>query len=175
MVRYTNTQTGETCEKKSYVTAIFDDELGLLAWPNKKSIKTYIDDRLPDEFTWAEKGRIEELKHYILRDNQFLVYRSGNVIKPIEAQQLQNIFGLSQDRARKLIKKLKHFSIIKEVNFNNLVYYSFNPIYGFKDKRITLTLYLIFQEELKDRISPYDRSRFIQQAAELKPMVTIIK
>jgi len=174
-ISYLNQQTGEIHEKKSYVDMLFDEETGYAAWTNKKGTKTYNGNHIPKVFTWAEKGRIEELKHYILRDNQFLVYRSHNVIKPIGVTQLQNIFELSLDRSRKLIRKLKQHSIIKEVNFDNTIYYSFNPIYGIKDKRITLTLFIIFQEELTDMIPPWVISKFIQQAAELKPMVKVIK
>lgn len=174
-VGYTNPITGEHTEKKSYVDMMFDDEAGYIAWTKKKSVKTYIDHPFPKEFTWAEKGRIETLKHYILKDNQFLVYRSNRAIKPIEIKQLCTILELSERRAKLFIKKMKQYVILKEVSFNGMVYYSFNPLYGLKDRRITSTLYLIFQEELQEYLPQWVITKFVEQAEELKPELKVIK
>lgn len=175
MVSYLNPQTGEVIEQKSYVDMMFDYESGYVAWAKKKSIKTYIDRPLPEAFSWADKGRIEELKHYILKDNQFLVYRSGNAIKPIGVSQMASIFELSERRAKSLINKMKKCGIVKEVNLNGVVYYSFNPMYGIKDKRITLTLFLIFQDELKGELPQWVVNKFLEQAEELKPKLIVVK
>lgn len=172
---YLNPKTGEITEHKSYVDMIFDDEAGYVAWAKKKAIKTYIDMPLPKAFSWAEKGKIEALRHYILRDNQFLVYRSGNAIKPMGVQQIGKLLDMSENRTKIFIRKLKHHSVIKEVSLSGVVYYSFNPMYGIKDKRITLTLFLIFQEELKGELPPWVVEKFLEQAEELKPQLTVIK
>lgn len=172
---YEHPYTGEVIEKTSYVDMIYDDETGYVAWAKKKSVKTFIDRPLPDEFNFADKGRVDELKHYILRDNQFLVYRSNAVIKPIGMNQLTRILDLSERRCKLFMKKLKQFGIVKEVSFNGLVYYCFNPLYGMKDKRITLTLFLIFQEELRTELPLWVINKFVEQAVELKPNLKVIK
>lgn len=175
VTQYINHKTGEFFEKRSYVDIMFDDDMGYVAWAKKKSVKSYMDIVLPKEFNWAEIGRIEVLKRYILKDNQFLVYRSHNTIKPMGIAQFSKVFEMSERCTKLLIKKMKKHGIIKEVSFNNQVYYSFNPIYGLKDKRITLTLFMIFQEELKNELPKWVVNKFLEQAAELETKITVLK
>lgn len=175
VVSYKNPITGEVIEKTSYVDMFYDDETGYMAWTKRKGVKTYMDRGLPDELSFADRGRVDELRHYILRDNQFLVYRSNGTIKPIGINQLTKILDLSERRCKLFMKKLKQLVIVKEVNFNGLTYYSFNPIYGMKDKRITLTLFLIFQAELRTELPLWVINKFLEQAEELKPNLRVIK
>ena len=64
LTRYVNTETGEYYDKRQYVDLQFNED-GYLFWNRKGNVKTFLDCRLPKEFTWTERGRIEELKHYI--------------------------------------------------------------------------------------------------------------
>lgn len=175
IIRYTNMQTGETKEKINYVDMQFDDEEGYLFWNRKSHIKTFLDRPLPPVFTWAEKGRINELKNYILRDNQMLVYKSGSVLKPITTKEVCRILEMSDRQARALIKKMKLSGLLKEIKFDGSNYFVFSPIYGLKAKRISLTLYLIFQIELQKVLPEWVINNFLYQARELKPTIKLIK
>lgn len=174
VTRYINTETGEFYDKKQYVDMQFNED-GYLFWNRKAHIKTFIEHPLPKEFSWTEKGRISELKHYILRDNQFLVFRSGNTIKPIGIKEMMKILGMSERQCKALVKKMKKFGIIKEVKFDGLTYFAFNPLYGFKGKRLTLNVYLFFQEELKKVLPNWVVEKFAGEAKLLKPRFQIIK
>lgn len=174
-VTYDNPETGETVSKQSLVDMKFSYTSGYMFYKQKNCIRTFLDNPLPSELTWAEKGRIEALKHYILTDNQFLVYRSNNVIKPITVKELVRILDMSERQCKILIKKLKQYGVIKEVEIGGVIYFSFNPIYGFKDTRINLTVFLMFQSELTKILPQWVINNFTQQAKELDSKIKIIK
>lgn len=174
LIRYVNKDTGEFYDKRQYVDLQFNEE-GYLFWNRKNNVKTFLECKLPKEFSWTEKGRIEELKHYILKDNQFLVYRSGNSIKPLGVQEMMKILEMTERQCRVLIKKMKTFNIVKEVKVDTLTYFTFNPLYGFKGKRLGLNVYLFFQEELKQVLPKWVVEKFVGEAEEIKPLFTIIK
>jgi len=171
---YINQETGEFKEFQQLVDLQFDED-GYLFWNRKANVKTFLEIPIPDIFTWSEKGRINELKHYILKDNQFLVYRSGNVIKPITSIEMCKIIGMSERQCKALVSKMKKAKIIKEIAFDGLVYIAFNPLFGFKEKRLTLNVYLFFQEELSNVLPKWAIDRFSAEALELKPNFKVIK
>jgi len=172
---YINTETGQCFDKQRFVDMQFDDENGYLFWNQKSHVKTFLDSPLPKDFTWAERGRIEELKHYMLQDSQLLVYRSNNCIKPLTVKHFCRILDMSERQCGALIKKMKQAGIIKEVKTNGLTYFAFNPVYGLKAKRISLLMFLWFQEELKKTLPEWAIHKFLEQAKELKPEIEIIK
>lgn len=171
---YINPKNGLQNAKEEWVDIQFDEEEGYLFWNRKSNVKSFLDTPLPTEFTWAERGRIHELKHYLLKDNQCLVYRSGNIIKPITVAEFEKILELSERQAKALIKKMKQHDIIKEMKIDGVIYFVFNPIYGLKGKRLTLNMYLLFQESLQKKLPQWVAFRFAMQAQELKPDLDII-
>jgi hypothetical protein len=174
LVRYTDVETGELSEKKSWVDIVFSDTEGYLARSKKSGVKTYIDKPLPSEFTRSEKGRIAELRHHLLKDNQFLYHRSRKGIKPAEIDDIEQIFKLSRKRALHLIGKMKLHGVIKEVIIDKVKYFTFNPMYGLKGKRISLTTFWIFQKELVKELPVLIIKKFYQQAESVKPVIEII-
>lgn len=174
ITRYINSITGECHDRVSYVSMQFDND-GYLFWAKKNNIKTYLDEPLPPCFTWSERGRIDAIKHYILRDNQLLVYTSGNVIKPMTSKEMARLLDMSDRQCKAFVKKLKINGIIKEICFDNLRYFAFNPRYGFKGKRMSLNVYIFFQNELQDVLPDWVKRKFLEQAQELKPDIHIIK
>jgi len=174
LVRYIDRVTGEAKDRVQFIDLQFDDN-GYLWWSKKTSVKTFVDKPLPDCFTWAERGRIHELKHYILKDNQLLVHRSNNFIKPITLTEMCRILGMSKRQCMVLIKKMKAEKIIKEISFGGFVYFAFNPLYGFKGKRLSLTVFMFFQDELMEVLPNWVIDKFSKAAVELRPMFEIIK
>lgn len=172
---YIDPNTGETFTKKSMVDKQFDSEEGYLFWNRKQHVKIFADRKLPDMFTWSEKGRIDELKRFMLKNNQLLVYRSGNVLKPLSIHDIGRVLEMSDRQARALVNKCKKHCIIKEIEIDGIVYFAFNPVYGLKSKRISLMMYLIFQEQLRTELPRWVVDKFAEQAEELKPVMKIIK
>jgi len=166
-VIYTDAKMNETYEKISYVNSMVDEN-GYRFWNNKLSVKIFIEQPLPSAFIWSEKGRINELRHYILEDNQLLVYRRNRKPYPITNKEISNIFKLSISQTSRIVNKMKQYNIIKTVKVNNTKYFAFNPIYGLKAKKLPLTVYLWFEKELEPYISGYAKNRIIKQIEVLK-------
>jgi hypothetical protein len=170
---YTDTETGLTSERQRYVDAQFSED-GYLFWCKKNSVKTFVDIPLPNAFTWAERGRLTELQHYMLKDNQLIVYRSHSGIKPIAVEDMRRIFEMSDRQCRVLIAKAKQHKIIKEVSIDGIKYFAYNPVYGFKGKRMSIIVFILFQEELKSLMPPWVVEKFMNEAEEIRPTIRII-
>ena len=170
---YTDTSNGLTTEKQQYVDAQFSDN-GYLFWCKKNSVKTFIDTPLPNEFTWAERGRLTELQHYMLKDNQLIVYRSNKGITPITVNDMCRIFEMSDRQCKALVIKAKQYKIIKEVSIDGIKYFAYNPIYGFKGKRMSVIVFILFQEELKSKMPAWVINKFMNEAEEIRPTIKII-
>ena len=69
---------------------------------------------------------------------------------------------------------MKSYKIIKEVSIDGEIWYAFNPIYGLKGKRITTTIFIIFQNELKEVLPSHIVEKFMGQAEELRPNIKIL-
>lgn len=173
-ISYLNQETGEYNEKKTYVDMQFNDD-GYLFWKNKNSIKSFFDVSLPSELSWSERGKVEEIRHYILKENQMLVYRSNKGINPLTVKEIARITQTGERQATNFINKLKACKVIKEVSIAGVNYYCFNPIYGLKDKRINLTIFIIFQDELKEVLPKWVLTKFLDQVKDINPNIKVIK
>jgi len=174
-VRYQDKKTGEYQEHSYLVEPVFDDDEGYLFRPKMQFVKDFLDRPLPPCLSWSEQGRINRLKYYMLADNQFLVYRSGDSLKPITGAEISRIIGASGRQTRALIRKVKLIGILKEVAIDGAAYFVVNPVYACKSRRITLTMFLLFQRELKQLLPAWVIGRFLSQANELRPKFEVIK
>lgn len=171
---YINHETGEVTEKSVWVDRIFDYNKGYILYPQNQYIKTFQDSRLPNAFSWTERGRIHELKHYIIEQNQLLGYRSKG-FKPLNIEKMAEIFNTGERQTKELVKKMKDYSIIKEVSIDGEIWYAFNPIYGLKGKRITNTIFIIFQKELMPILPYHIINKFLGQLENVQQNIRIIE
>lgn len=171
---YLNPETGEFTARKSWVDMQFNTD-GYLMQPNKNSVRMFLDSPLPDKLTWAEQGRLIRLQHYILRENQLLVYRSHGALKPVDIPEMCRILNMSERQCKGLMSKSQALGVVKEIQIDDTRYFMFNPIYGLKGKRLSLTVYLMFQEELQPVLPKWVIERFLSQAQEILPNIKAIK
>lgn len=114
------------------------------------------DFKLPDEFSWADKGRIRELSRYLIGGQfQELVYRSRNGKKPVDINNFEKIIDLSHDRTMKFLRKLKKYNVIKEITYMGQDYLVMNPKYGLQKRRLHPIAYRVFKDDIKDLLPPY--------------------
>jgi|GEM_PF-2776338 len=173
-----NEKTGEVRQKRTYIDSVFDEDKGLIFFANKSYVRSFIDAPFPEEFTWAEQGKLSRLKHMILRENQLLVYRGSengvSCIKPLGIKELQRIWKVKERQASNLVRKAKQYGILREVSIDGITYLAYNPIYGTKGKRITVTTYMIFQKELKKMLPSWAVEKFARLANDLGPFLKVI-
>ena len=172
--RYTNQQTGEIVTKKSYVDMLFDDEEGFLFSVQKDCTRMFADIPLPEEFSDIEVGRLHRLMSYIAKKEQFLVYKVGRAFKPMDDEKTAELLNVPVRSARELLNKCERLGVIKKLSWDDDAWYMFNPMYGMRSKRLTLTMYIVFQEELKGVLPPWVVRKFAEQAEEIKPKIKIL-
>ena len=172
-----NKNTGECTQKVNYFDLVFDEEDGYMMWHNWNKVFRFLNKKLPDTFTFADRGRIDLLREYIVKDSQLLVYKTNKRIRPLDFESMQKILQLKPTQLRLLIKKCKHHKILKEVFIAGTKYYALSPVYGLAGKRISLMTFLIFQDEFyNDKDFPrWVINKFLEQAKEINTDISIVR
>lgn len=171
-----NRKTGECTQKINYYDLIFDEEDGYMMWHNWNRVTKFLRKKLPDCFTFADRGRIDLLREYIAKDSQLLVHKVNKRIRPLNFESLQRTLKLKPTQLRVFLKKCKENKVLKEVVLDGIKYFALNPIYGIAGKRINLTTFIIFQEEfIADNDFPrWVIHKFMGQIKEISPNLSII-
>lgn len=163
----TNLETGEITETRPQIREMqFSDERGYLFRFRDNYVRIFSDSPLPSSLSWSEKGKLAELQSYIIGDSQLLGYRSNGKFCPLTIKEIANIFKCKERYAYHTINQAKIKGIIKEIVFDGDTWYSYNPLYGLKNKRLTLHAYVVWQNELCDVIPDWVKKRFSEQCKD---------
>lgn len=168
-----NPDTGEFTEKKRYIDSLYSKRGYVLKY-NNDYIKLFLDKGLPDECSLVDCGKFYKLIRYIVGENQLLGYRSGN-INPLTINKMSELFSCSERQTRRFLKQMKDYKVIKEVCINDVKWYAVNPLYALKSKYLSLTTFIIFQEELIPILPNWVIQNFMQEAQEILDKVEIKK
>lgn len=168
-----NPDTGEFTEKKRYIDSLYSKRGYVLKY-NNDYIKLFLDKGLPDECSLIDCGKFYKLIRYIVGENQLLGYRSGN-INPLTINKMSELFSCSERQTRRFLKQMKDYKVIKEVCINDVKWYAVNPLYALKSKYLSLTTFIIFQEELMPILPNWVIQNFMQEAQEILDKVEIKK
>jgi len=139
---------------------------------NSEYIKLFFDKGLPDECTLVDCGKFYKIIKYIVGENQLLGYRSDR-LRPLTVEKMSEMFDCTDRQTRKFLKKMKDSRIIKEVLINDTKWYAVNPLYALKSKYVSLTTFIIFQEELLPVLPQWVINNFMQEARQLEYEVKI--
>jgi len=139
---------------------------------NSEYIKLFFDKGLPDECTLVDCGKFYKIIKYIVGENQLLGYRSDR-LRPLTVEKMSEMFDCTDRQTRKFLKKVKDSRIIKEVLINDTKWYAVNPLYALKSKYVSLTTFIIFQEELLPVLPQWVINNFMQEARQLEYEVKI--
>ena len=174
-VKIINPQTGEVSVNQSYIDLMFDYEKGFLFWNTRNHIRTFIDLPIPNAFSLLEKGRIVEIRQYIIKDSQKIGYKSNGVIKPFTIKKISKVIQASERQAKAFIKKCKEYKLMKEMLIDGVTWYLFSPLYGMRSKRLTIDTYIAFQDELRRVLPWWVVVKFLEQAKEITTKPVMIK
>lgn len=166
-----NPETGEYGTKTRFVDKIFSKR-GYIFKYNNGYIKLFLDKGLPDECSLVDCGRFYRLTRYIVGENQLLGYRSDK-LKPLTIEKMSEIFNCGERQVRRFIKQMKECGVIKEVTINETKWYAVNPLYALKSKYLSLTTFIIFQNELIPVLPSWVVNNFTYEAQELTDIVKI--
>lgn len=156
-------------EKEIKMPDRFNDE-GYLVPYNKRGSKMFADVPFPERMNDAEIGRTARLAKLMVSTSNMLGYRTGMGIKPYTENQLINLAKLSPYRGKQYISKMinigmmqRNKRIIGEIEGEE---FYINPAYFFAGKRLSLSLYLLFRENLDPILSQYAKNQFWEAARE---------
>lgn len=166
-----NPETGECTEKQRYIDSLFSKR-GYVMKYNNDYIKLFLDRGLPDECSLIDCGKFYKIIRYIVGENQLLGYRSDK-LRPLTVEKMSELFKCSDRQTRRFLKQMKDCKIIKEVSINDTKWYAVNPLYALKSKYLSLTAFIIFQEELLPVLPRWAIDNFMREAREIEYKVEI--
>lgn len=68
---------------------------------------------------------------------------------------------------------MKEIKVIKEVSINDTKWYAVNPLYALKSKYLSLTTFIIFQDELISVLPKWVIDSFMREAQEITDKVEV--
>lgn len=149
------------------------NERGFLYRNRSSYLKKFMDKPYPKELSYTDKGQLSDLEYEVNAD-QLLVYKSHNTIKPHTATTIAQLLDVKERRVYQLLKKCKQLGVIGEVKIDGEKYYMLNPIYKLYGNRISLTTFLVFQEQLMRELPQWAIDTFINDSKELSTNVEVI-
>lgn len=168
-----NPDTGEFRETQKYVDNLFSKK-GYIMKYNNDYIKLFFDKGLPEECSLVDCGKFYKIIRYIVGENQLLGYRSDK-LKPLTIEKMSEMFKCSDRQTRRFLKLMKDNGIIKEVIINDVKWYAVSPLYALKSKYLSLTTFIIFQEELLPVLPSWVKMKFLEDVKEMTDKVEIKK
>lgn len=166
-----NPETGEYTERQRYIDNLFSKR-GYVMKYNNDYIKLFLDRGLPDECSLIDCGKFYKIIRYIVGENQLLGYRSEK-LKPLTIEKMSELFRCSDRQTRRFLKQMKEYKVIKEVSINDVKWYAINPLYALKSKYLSLTAFIIFQEELMGVLPKWVIDNFMMEAREITDKVEV--
>ena len=139
---------------------------------NSSYVKMFFDRGLTKDYSIVECGKFYRLIGCLVGDNQLLGYRKDK-IRPIRVEQMTKIFGCEKRAVYNFLAKMKKDKIIKEVKINGEKWYAVNPLYAMKGKYLSITAFIIFKDELIDKLPYSVVNKFISEARELEDKIEI--
>lgn len=163
--QFKNMETGEiTYGNPKLRDMEFSSEVGYLYRYRDSYVKKFADRPLPQELSWAEKGKLAELQSYIIGDSQVLGKRKNGKIVSLSIDDISEIFKCKERQTLNTLNRAKQYRVVKEITIENIMWYSYSPIYGFRGKRISLRTFMDWQEELSTELPDWVRGEFTKQA-----------
>lgn len=149
------------------------DSTGYLYKNRTEFLKSFLDEEYPDELSWSDKGRLGRLEHEI-KENQMLVYKSNNMIKPHNVKTISKMLGFSERQARAFINRCFELDILGEAKIQGTKYLFFNPRYKLHGNRLTMITWLVFQDYFRNTLPRWAYNRFLEDFMLDKPDLEVI-
>jgi len=151
--------------KRAYFKDMFDEEKGYLFWNKTGFVKTFQDVELPKKITKTDIANLFLLSKKVYSTTNMIGYRGNGGIRVMSVEQMARVIrDTDRHTVTFLNRMIKHRIIARvevKVGEDDIVtQYYFNPIYFFSSNRLSLNLYLLFQNDLEPFIPEYVRQKF---------------
>lgn len=170
--RVLNTNTGEIYGEKDKVIDYFNEN-GYLLFASRNHSRIFSDIRIPDEFTDAELGKIYRLQACIQKGTNMLIKRTNKGYRAMTFDEIAKETKLSDRLGKDFIKKLMKYELMAKVTIETgengqvkEIQYYFNPLYFHNSKRLSVSLYNLFKNQIDPYLNEWVKTAF----DELKPI-----
>jgi hypothetical protein len=155
--------TGEILSEKKEKISYFNDD-GYLLFYRKNYSRIFSDIKIPDSFTDSELGKIYRMQSNIQQTTNLLVKRTNKRHRPMTYNEIVLSTGLRDRAGKEFIRKLITHGIIAKVTIESenktSIQYYFNPLYFHNGKRLSLSLYNIFKEQIEPHLEKWVKEAF---------------
>lgn len=163
-VKITDEQGNTVSEKKTTFPDRFDEEKGYLFWHQTSFVKTFQDVPLPEKITKADIANLFLLSKKIYSNTNMIGHRSNGGIKPLSIEQMAEVIRDTPRHTVTFLNRMIRERVIAKVDVHLgkdvITQYYFNPIYFFSNNRLSLNLYLLFQQDLDPFLTQYAKQKF---------------
>ena len=163
-VQITDSNGNIVSESNSRVLDRFDEEKGYLFWNKTSFVKTFQDVPLPKNITKTDIANLFLLSKKIYSNTNMIGKRSNGGIKPLSIPQMAEEIRDTSRHTVTFLNRMISARIIAKVNIHlgkdTVTQYYFNPIYFFSSNRLSLNLYLLFQQDLDPFLAQHIKKRF---------------
>jgi len=120
ITRSVDSLTGQIISRNEYSINYWDDEKGYLFWRNKAATKSFEGMDLPDNLKDYEVAKLYRLSR-IYKSSNMIMYRSGNVMKAMQNEQIAKYLCMSDRQrnrlhARLLLEWMRKFVMMYKCN-----------------------------------------------------------
>lgn len=163
-----NEETGEIFFQKDDRLDTMTDE-GYRFPHNKAGVVMFGDMDFPSSLSDADIGRITRLcRRHIVGDSNMLGYRKGRRIYPMTPAEIAGYAGYDSRRGEMFVARMSEHGIIKKSVVDGVDSYFVNPAYYMqRGKRLTMSLFLLFQDDISPLMPAWAVNHFLRQAREL--------
>lgn len=162
-----NLSTGQVMKTETrsmFISPQFDEERGYLWWNQKEHSKSFKTVPFPDEMSMIDRGRMATLAKCILGKSNMLGYKGHGGLRPYVVEQIAKIIKTDVKQAQRFLTRMEKLRIIKLISVpfgeRTEIQIYVNPVYFFAGSRLSLNLYLLFQDEMKHHVPDWVKDEF---------------
>ena len=131
----------------------------------KMGARMFSDVQFPAAMSDSEIGKMARLSKLMIGKTNMLGYRTGHKIEAYTAQEIGALVGLKDRQARTFINKMVFLRVVQRVETASGQQFYINPAYFMASgQRLSLDLFLLFREELKNIVPGWVMIEFLRQA-----------
>ncbi len=152
---------GEVISEKNQHFSDSMNEEGYRFPGHKAGARLFRDVSLPKTISYQDKGRLYDLSQLMVGNTNLIGYKDKGKIYGYTEDEMGSIVELSGKRGREFIKRMAANKIIKKLDAG----YYMNPAFFMSTgQRLSLELFINFQDELIPLLPKWVVSEFIMQA-----------
>jgi hypothetical protein len=160
-----NEATGEVYETKNERFTEAMNEDGYRFPSHKAGARMFEGVKFPPEMSMSDIGRMAMLSKCMIGQTNMLGYRQGRNIFAYTANEIGDIVGLHDAKARGYTNRMCKLRVMQRIVTTSGPSYYINPAYFMASgHRLSLDLFLLFRTELTPIVPPWVIDDFLRQA-----------